>query len=540
MTPDEPTSTQDRLLAAARRLDWRFLLPDPRLGRVLYVGDAAGPVPESLRMLSGSLTATSNPPGQGLEPSFDVAVVCGPTTDALQIAARALRPGGVLYVEVEPRAVRPRRRTLRAAAVQAELRRLGLSGIGVAWHWPDFQSCTRIIPLTSTEALRYAARVGLHAPAALEPPAGALLRAGVLSMPRAALSVVARRSLPPINMAADYLATHRQRFQLQRHGIGERPALVVVTPRFRASSHVIYLVLADGTSTPALAVKVPRLAGQRASLDREARQLRAIHACRPGGFDSIPAVLGYDEYCGHQILVETALHGDPMDRRLVRRDHRRCCDAILAWLVEVQSAARTAPDVEWHARLIELPIQRLALALGPDPADDRLLAETYAAMDSLRHIPLPLVFEHGDLSHPNLLLTPTGGVGVLDWETANPAGLPACDLFFFLAYVALARRARWSRKTDLAVFDGAFFGPSAWARPYIHSYATALQLPASTLVPLFLLTWARYLASQVERLQDDIAAPADATALGAWLRATRFYSLWRHALANCHRLNWND
>ncbi len=203
-----------------------------------------------------------------------------------------------------------------------------------------------------------------------------------------------------------------------------------------------------------------------------------------------------------------------MDRRLVRRDHRRCCDAILAWLVEVQSAARTAPDVEWHARLIELPIQRLALALGPDPADDRLLAETYAAMDLLRRIPLPLVFEHGDLSHPNLLLTPTGGVGVLDLERRTPRSSGLRSLFF-LAYVALARRARWSRKTDLAVFDGAFFGPSAWARPYIHSYATALQLPASTLVPLFLLTWARYLASQVERLQDDIAAPADATALGA-------------------------
>lgn len=59
-------------------------------------------------------------------------------------------------------------------------------------------------------------------------------------------------------------------------------------------------------------------------------------------------------------------------------------------------------------------------------------------MAPLRSMQLPLVFEHGDLSYPNLLLLPTGEPGVLDWELANPDGLPACDLFLFLTYVAFS------------------------------------------------------------------------------------------------------
>jgi aminoglycoside phosphotransferase len=538
MTPADATATDDAVLEAARRVDWRFLLADPRLGRVLLVGDVAGPELEALRVFSESVTVTSTPAAQDLGSAFDVAVVRQPTRLALQVAARALTADGVLYVEVEPRTFRGRRRSLRPAAVRAALESLDLRSIAPAWHWPDFQSCTRIVPLTSAENLRYVARVNMAAPPALEAPAGALLRAGVSSLPAAAVSIVARRTGPPTNLAAEYLTLGRDELQLRRRGIGEHPALVLVTPRFKASGHVIYLALAEGTSTPALALKVPRLPGTQASLDREARRLGTIQAARPGGFDSIPAVVAYEEYRGHRVLVQSALQGTPMDRRAVRRDSHRCCGATLSWLVEVHCATRTAAESDWHARLIALPLERLAHVLGPDPWRRALVDSTRAAADSLGHAAPSLVFEHGDLSHPNLLVTPAGRLGVLDWETANPAGLPACDLFFFLAYIASARRRRWSTATELAAFDEAFFGPSAWTRPYVRDYAAALDLPPSTLVPLFLLTWPRYLASLVERLHHDVDGGA-ASRLGDWLGASRVFSLWRHAMAHAHRLDWH-
>src|ERR1044071_531014 len=45
----------DVLLQASRRVDWRFLLPDPNLGRVAYFGPARGALLESLRLFSAAL-----------------------------------------------------------------------------------------------------------------------------------------------------------------------------------------------------------------------------------------------------------------------------------------------------------------------------------------------------------------------------------------------------------------------------------------------------------------------------------------------------
>ncbi len=338
-------------------------------------------------------------------------------------------------------------------------------------------------------------------------------------------------------MIVDYLAANRARLGLEGRAVDERPAWVMVTPRFRASSHVIYLLLGAG-ATPALAVKVARLPGDGTSLDREAAHLRAVQATRPGGYDSIPRVVAYEQHCGHPILVETGVTGAPMDPALVRRDPARCCDALLAWLIGVQSNSRSF-DPNWHARLVDSPLSRVAAVLASDPVDQRLLDDTHAAATQLRDLQLPLVFEHGDLSHPNVLLTRDGGVGVLDWETSQPAGLPACDLFFFLTYIAFARRARWSRQSHVDAFRDAFFGPSGWTRPYLERYADAIGLPVSSLLPLFLVGWVRYLAGVIERLGGMRAASeSHVEATAAWLRANRFYVLWRYALTHADEVCW--
>ncbi|MEN9937995.1 MAG: hypothetical protein RLZZ387_4574 [Chloroflexota bacterium] len=341
-----------------------------------------------------------------------------------------------------------------------------------------------------------------------------------------------------MSTALTYLASNRRRLGLDRYGVGDDPAWVAITPRFRASSHVIVLVLAEGSLTPALAVKMARLPGDGASLDREAAILHTVQAGRPAGYDSIPRVVAYDCYLGHPILVETALAGEPMAAPAVRRDQTACCEAALSWLIEVQSAPLCSADPRWFTRLVEAPLRRLSDALGPSPAEERLLADTWSYAEALREAAIPLVCEHGDLSHPNVLLTGAGRVSVLDWETAELAGLPACDLFFFLTYIAFARRARWGRQGHVEAFHEAFFGPRAWARPYVERYARQIGVPAAALTPLLVLTWARYLAGLLGRLGEGGNAPDDGTT-AAWLRGNRYFALWRHAVADAGSLVWN-
>ena len=91
---------------------------------------------------------------------------------------------------------------------------------------------------------------------------------------------------------------------------------------------------------------------------------------------------------------------------------------------------------------------------------------------------LPLIFEHGDVSHPNLLMTADEQLTVLDWERYERSGLPGHDLVFFLQYVAEARSSAVDRDpAQLAAFDAAFVGEAAWARPYLLRYAAELGVP---------------------------------------------------------------
>ncbi len=336
-----------------------------------------------------------------------------------------------------------------------------------------------------------------------------------------------------MNTLQAFLETCRHRLDLGRYGVSSRMSCVVVTPRFRASSHVVFLVLAEGKPDPVLVAKVPRIAGISTGLEREVANLRAVQASRAGGFDSIPRAVAFEPYRGRPILVETALVGRSMDPASVRRDLVGCCDAVTAWLADVQRPHHGVAGADWFERLIGRPLRHFADVFPLSTEEARLLERTWDLVAPLYQARLPLVFEHGDLSSPNVMLLKEGGVGVVDWELAEPRGLPACDLFFFLTYAAFALFNARAHGNYVPAFHAAFFGPSAWARPYVAAYAERLDLPPHLLTPLFVLCWARYMTSLLVRLGNaERSHEQFGSDTAAWLRANRYYALWRHTLAH--------
>jgi hypothetical protein len=141
-------------LEAARRLDWRFLLPYPELGRVAYVGRPDPTLLAALKALATSLTVTD----AAAEPDgYPLVVASVPTRVELNQAIRLVRPDGWLYVEcLGPLAGRRRYRP--ASAQRALLARHGFDQIAGHWHWPDFASSKWIVPLGDRAAVRYALR----------------------------------------------------------------------------------------------------------------------------------------------------------------------------------------------------------------------------------------------------------------------------------------------------------------------------------------------------------------------------------------------
>jgi hypothetical protein len=186
----------DALLQASRRVDWRFLLPDPNLGHVAFLGPARGSLVESLRLFSTALAANDAARQEAL---YDVVVAATPTHAQLRRAAGLLRPGAHLYVEA--RGPFKLARLLRrgqprfAADYVAAVQRLGLVEALAHWHWPNFENCAEITPLGQRDALLLAlARRRSGTGAQLKSLAGrALLWSGLFERLVPCFSVVAHK-----------------------------------------------------------------------------------------------------------------------------------------------------------------------------------------------------------------------------------------------------------------------------------------------------------------------------------------------------------
>lgn len=194
MTP-EPVDP----LAACRRLDWRFLLPDPRLGRVAYVGPRRGALAAALQLFVETVDVIdADRLPDGMPPAaFDTVAIAAASTSLLRHGSRLLHAGGWIYAEVQRfaplhRALHPAHPAAFAAAARAS----GLAGIQLHWHWPAFDTCTRMVPLDDPTALAFliakAGGDGITSRAGAR-VARSLVRSGVLGWTVPCFSVIACR-----------------------------------------------------------------------------------------------------------------------------------------------------------------------------------------------------------------------------------------------------------------------------------------------------------------------------------------------------------
>jgi hypothetical protein len=162
---------KDQLLQVSRRLDWRFLLPNPDLGRVAYLGPEEDSLVDALHLFCHTLTqiSSSQLSATGLN-DFDLVVITNPSNQSLELGAQRVKPGGYLYVETYgwSRAVKPRvyikycydffrlgespGQPWSPPHIRTVIRMFGFQKINTFWHWPNFESCTRIIGLDDTDS----------------------------------------------------------------------------------------------------------------------------------------------------------------------------------------------------------------------------------------------------------------------------------------------------------------------------------------------------------------------------------------------------
>jgi aminoglycoside phosphotransferase (APT) family kinase protein len=294
----------------------------------------------------------------------------------------------------------------------------------------------------------------------------------------------------------------------------QRPSWILLTPRFAASAHVVILLLKDGKVR--LVAKIARAAGDEGPR-HEARMLAALsEAGVPPG--AAPRVVATADLAGHGAVLEEAVHGRPLDRRLLRADPGRWIGSVVRWLEDLPRAPRDA--VVSVNELVRDPLERLRAKWPQDSDLAALVVRTLGLLAPLERRPLPAVFEHGDLSHPNLLVHSDGGLGVLDWELARPDGMPLHDLSFFLGYVALAT---FGDRGDPYTGLERVLADRTWgAVPALHAEAARFGIDRAALPALIVTCWARAFAGLVERASAGTESGAPSS--------SRYYRMWAGAV----------
>jgi hypothetical protein len=437
------------------------------------------------------VAAAGNPPaGQA-----DVAAIGFPTRLALKAALDAVRPGGeVVCVWRLPRPLA----TSRAAT---RLRRAGLTDVRVLWAGPVPHRAPQFwLSLNSPEALSHLldqrpARSARQV--ALRPLWRACARAGLLAPLCAIGRVPGEEGEPPQDgIEAAFPATGGQ---------------LLLTGGHRSINKVVGLPFATGAGEPRAVAKFSRVPAADAALEREAAALRALAHDHPN-VPGVPRLLAEGRRAGRRALSESAVHGRPLISSLSPESFGEMAGLVGEWLAGLVGDKRRARD-EWWPRLVGEPLARFERNFG-----DVLPADSLAALRRLLGEigDLPQACEHRDCSPWNVVLDEHGAPGLLDWESAEPHGLPGLDLAYFLANCTFVledalesgrTRESYARLLDLTTP----YGEMAASR--IAEYCDRLGLTTEDFARLRLLAWVVHSASDHNHLVMAAAGPPSHEAL---------------------------
>lgn len=469
-----------------RRVDWRFLL-------------GAEEAPSVADMTAGKTSAAVGliaSDEQPLPGDADLATIGYPTRLALRGAIESVRPGGeIVCCWRLPRPAAARRAT-------ARMRAAGLEDVRVIWPGPvPFGLPEFWLPLESraaTEHLLERRPPGSRLQATLRPIWRVVARAGLLSP----LCAIGRTPGGPDAAPSALDAI-----------LPARGATLLLTGGRRSINKVVGLPLSV-EAEPSAVVKFARVAAADESLAREAAALRAIESEHPR-LPGVPRVLEEARRAGRRALAESAVHGTPLIEQLDPESFEQLARAVTRWLIELARDGEPRAPAEWWERLVGERMRTFERDFG-SVLPGGLLARLEEAFAEIG--PLPPACEHRDCSPWNVVLDEHDAPGLLDWESAEPRGLPGLDLAYFLANCAFVldgalesgeTRASFERLLDPTTPHGAI------AAHCESEYRQALAIDAEDFARLRLLAWLVHSHSDHVHLTMAAAGELSAEALRA-------------------------
>lgn len=282
--------------------------------------------------------------------------------------------------------------------------------------------------------------------------------------------------------------------------------LLLLTTGHRSINKAVGLAFEPGTDEPTRAIKFARVPEAEPGLEREVEVLRQLEAGQRD-LAGVPRLVGEGSREGRLAVVQEAVAGESLLDTLTPENFEEVALKVTRVLVELARSGERKPGEDWRQRLLVEPCEWFETHFG-QVLDSSLL-------DGLGE--LPAAVEHRDCSPWNILMTPAGDPVLLDWESAEPSGLPGLDLVYFLANCAFvldkALESGRARESYARLLDpNTSHGHVATAA--IATYTDALSISSADFRRLRLLTWIVHSRSDYRHLQLESPGEQSAEALG--------------------------
>jgi hypothetical protein len=441
-------------------------------------------------------------PGDGFDLvclSADMARSLPGGDDQLLLVPKLLRPDSQVYVELAGRRGRRLGRIL-----LAELARHGYTDGRRLWLAPRRGEVRAAVPAASPEIRRYLVGRGLHRPESSSGPLDRAVRAlggrraGHHPTHRAGVLVGTGSHAGPRDVprfVANLAGEAGLDLSGYRWGLSVRG-------RYR-SRKAVYLLFAEGSLSPDYVVKMTRDPRLNHRLENEHRALTQLERAGIGAAGTYPHVRFSGSHGGLAVLGQEALEGVGFEQASTASDRCPHGRAAAGWLIDLARATRRqAPATEVANALGQL-LEHYDRFYAPGPSERSFLEDQVAALATST---VPSVFQHGDPGTWNLLVTPSGGVAFLDWEAAEPHGMPLWDLFhFFRSYGVLASR-RAGVRDQLESSVRQFLSDTPVSRLLSESvdvYAGRIEMSRDLAGPLFVTGWMHRALKEANRLNPD-------------------------------------
>lgn len=393
------------------------------------------------------------------------------------VAAAAPRPKGQVSATLEL-ALTPARGEVRAAvpaadlAMRATLRRLGLEG--------------RWVP-----ADRLASRVVQRLPSFL---AGALGGRGNRAVVIVGGPADVRADVP--TYIRDIAANAGRDLSGWGWGVAARGDY--------DSQKVLVLLRPPSFAEPTGLVKVTRSEVHRARLENEARALDRL-AGLPAAAGRAPRPWFNGEHAGRVLLGASFIDGVAFTSRARWQPECPHLADAAGWLTELGAATATPVPAGVVADALLSLLDRYERAYRPTSGE---LAGLRQRFETVRRIPepIPAVLQHGDPGIWNLLIDATGRTVFLDWEAAEPDGLPLWDLLYLVRSYAVATSRRAGVRDRLEAASRHLLDASPLGERIIdlvQGYGARVGLPTAAVEALIYGCWVHRSLKESTRMAPE-------------------------------------